>query len=72
MSNLFDSELAGAIFELEQHDVCGVGYDRPIRPEEVLSERVSHRPREEYEACSDKQTDNEPKGLFWYHHGARR
>jgi hypothetical protein len=71
-SNLFDSEFTGAIFELEQHDMRGVRYDRPIWPEEVLSERVSHSPREKDEACSDKQTDNEPKGLFWYHHGARR
>lgn len=71
-SDLLDSELAGAVFELEQHDMRGVGYDWPIRPEEVLGERVSHRPREKYEACREKQANNEPEGLLWYHHAARR
>lgn len=67
--HLLDGKRTGALLELEQDEMRGVGYNGCMGPKERLCQRVSHGAREQQETSAEQQQQDEANCLVCYQHG---
>lgn len=63
-SNLFDSEFACAVFELEQHDMRGVRNNRPMRSKKYSASECPRVREKSMRPVAKSRQNTSPKALF--------